>query len=941
MCAPSGRRRPRGRHGVERSQTLRSARPANAKSAERKGRDASSQNNKSKRTPKYRGSTDNSDSDSRSGSSDQDSDHSDSSSFEDVVPNVPTVTGPGGTMFTFRPYVNASALEDFDEKAPLAVWTRWLERFQSIAVQGDWREKVKIYEMKLKLSAAVRNWRANLRSKVRREWKKFLKEFCEMYCEEKISDSERYYTMLQRKSESPLEFYYRLNKVVDKAGIDFDSSSKQRERHLKVFTKKLLDSRLRTTLQAKASGSYEIWTDNDWHGRFQPKRSGRAYVIQDEDSLDEDEDDREVRFHDVVEEVPNVPSAVSPAAGSAQPGSYSGKDGSQTQDISSAVFRIIENSGWRPPPNGEFRPAPRSPRFEDRNRTKFCERCSDFGHSTESCWSDLKCDRCGRKGHPAQLCRVRPCSFCKKFHEDQCGEWKKSQAVKTLARQERVGLKTTPELCVLVYVGPELRSKSQDNHQCMTVISENGEYFSDLPLPDQLRLAEDCPDNNDWDDQPEFRLGPGQRHGWWEEHNSDETKKVAMVHGAVNNCRTDILLDSGASVSMMSLDLARRPKLRLKFCKQLRVSGLGGAPTIITATTEVKISLGPRVVYIMELWVANIGDGVDVLLGMNFMYSAGVRQCAREGLVKLPDEETVLLVGGTPDHKGRGLDLAVTPKTCLYFGAGESAVVRIDYGQRNPQREVVWAGRGDRWVTQIIYAAKSWLVAVKVVNISDKTVWIDSRTAVARIGEFGFFPTTGRFGRPGLRRYKECQALIYENTNSREVRKREERLAQLRQESESPCARTPEYQWPKKLVVRSPAGSAQVHMVRLQPRPNVGKEKSPAKTHIHLSETEISGTSDSEGTKSREAKLVEKTGGSHEDSGHSGEILKDRSPVVVLDEDSDSDERRSMMRSALTVMMGTKMLRKLSKRNHQLGRVQTGSHFRSEGSRKSMNGACR
>ncbi|GMF15009.1 unnamed protein product [Phytophthora fragariaefolia] len=97
------------------------AKPASAISAERKGRDASSQNNKSKKTPKHRGSSDMSDSDSSSGSSNQDSDHSDSSSFEDFVPNVPTVTGLGGTMFTFRPYVNASALEDFDETASLEV----------------------------------------------------------------------------------------------------------------------------------------------------------------------------------------------------------------------------------------------------------------------------------------------------------------------------------------------------------------------------------------------------------------------------------------------------------------------------------------------------------------------------------------------------------------------------------------------------------------------------------------------------------------------------------------------------------------------------------------------------------------------------------------------------------------------------------------------------
>ncbi|GMF16759.1 unnamed protein product [Phytophthora fragariaefolia] len=345
----------------------------------------------------------------------------------------------------------------------------------------------------------------------------------------------------------------------------------------------------------------------------------------------------------------------------------------------------------------------------------------------------------------------------------------------------------------------------------MTVISENEEYLSDLPRPDQPRLKEDCPANNDWDDPPEFRLGPGQRYGWWEEHNSDETTKVAMVHGAVNNCRTDVLLDSGASVSMMSLDLARRLKLRLKFCKQPRVSGLGGVPTIITATTEGKITLGPRVVYIMELWVANIGEGVDVLLGMNFMYSACVRLYGREGLVKLPDEETVLLAGRTADHMGRGLDLAVTPKTCLYLGPGESSVVRIDYGQKN--------------------------------------------------------------------------------TNSREVRKREERLAQLRRESEPPCVQTPEYQWPKKLLVRSPAGSAQVHMVQLQPRPNVEAEKSLAKTDVQLSETKISGTSAAEGTESWEAKLIEETGGSHEDSGSSGEILEDWDPVIILDKDSDSDDQ--------------------------------------------------
>ncbi|GMF41724.1 unnamed protein product [Phytophthora fragariaefolia] len=499
------------------------ARPANAKSAERKGRDASSQNNKSKRTPKCRGSSDNSDSDSSSGSSDQDSDHSDSSSFEDVVPNIPTVTGPDGTMFTFRPYVNASALADFDEKASLAVRTRWLERFQSIAVQGGWTDKVKIYEMKLKLSAAVRNWRANLSPKVRRDWMKFLKAFREMYCKAKTSDSERNYTMMQRKSEWSLEFYYRMNKVADKPGIDFDTSSKQRERHLKVFMKKLLDSRLRSTLQGRMlrdleyvlkqheemtqGGDYvgpppkrDFRADNVSHGRFQPKRSGRAYVIQDEDSPDEDEDDREG--------VPSLEVILEKMEAKHKTSQVPSSESSRTPD---GVLLRMESFDQRPDhPVSKSEIAPSSV-----NAAMILDIPPRAVGPTSSVIAVaargtlLGCVEC-------DLARS-----VRSFMKTNVENGKKNPSSEDTRSSspldggpERVGLKTTPELCGLVYVGPELRSKSQDNHQCMTVISENEEYLSDLPLPDQLRLEEDCPDNNDRDDPPEFQLGPGQQYGW-------------------------------------------------------------------------------------------------------------------------------------------------------------------------------------------------------------------------------------------------------------------------------------------------------------------------------------------------------------------------------------------------------------------------------------------
>ncbi|POM67598.1 Hypothetical protein PHPALM_16371 [Phytophthora palmivora] len=236
------------------------------------------------------------------------------------------------------------------------------------------------------------------------------------------------------------------------------------------------------------------------------------------------------------------------------------------------------------------------------------------------------------------------------------------------------------------------------------------------------------------DDLPvEFRLQPGQKYGWWENHESSDSHGVAMVHGTVNNERTRILLDSGASGSMISLDLARRLKLKFQMLPDpIKVSGLGGVQTYITATAMVKLTLGMRVVYVMTVWLTNIGEDLEVLLGMDFMYAAG-----------LPDEEAITMCGG-PDRDHVGLDLPVRPERDAYLQPGEHAIIKIRYGQSNPQREVVWAGRGDRWVTQIIYATKSWAVAVKVVNISQSMLWIGTDLSVARIVEYGHFPRAGR-----------------------------------------------------------------------------------------------------------------------------------------------------------------------------------------------------
>ncbi|OWY94765.1 hypothetical protein PHMEG_00035414, partial [Phytophthora megakarya] len=285
------------------------------------------------------------------------------------------------------------------------------------------------------------------------------------------------------------------------------------------------------------------------------------------------------------------------------------------------------------------------------------------------------------------------------------------------------------------------------------------------------------------------------RYGWWEDHDSENSYEIATVCGAINDRQTRILLDTGASVSIVSLDLARRLSLKIRTHRHIKVSGLGGIPTYISAHARVKITLGWEVVYIQDVSIENIGEGVDVLLGMNFMYSAGVRLCIREGLVELLDEEDVGMYDDVP-RKRRGLELSVCVKESLYLRPGQASVVKIEYGQTNPQQEVVWAGRGKRWVTEILFGVRSWATAVRVVNVADRNVWIETRIALAWIVEYGHFPKEPGFVRSGKMRYKEWQRLILKSTESRQGQMRAERLDQLMRLRDPPAVPRPEYQWP-------------------------------------------------------------------------------------------------------------------------------------------------
>ncbi|EGZ08549.1 hypothetical protein PHYSODRAFT_340298 [Phytophthora sojae] len=225
--------------------------------------------------------------------------------------------------------------------------------------------------------------------------------------------------------------------------------------------------------------------------------------------------------------------------------------------------------------------------------------------------------------------------------------------------------------------------------------------------------------------------------------------------------------------------------------------------TYIRSRTRVTLTLGMRVVYVLDMWVGNIGDGVACLLGMDFMKAAGVRLCAREQLAKLPNEEDIPLVG-EKEVPRYILEVPICVREPVYLAPGDSIIVPVRYGQADADTAEVWTARGNQWVTQVIYISRRRSAAVRVVNISEKWTQIMQHTVEAALVEPGQLPRGDRFVQPKSRKYREWQQEIYQNTPSREYWRREELEALEAERNAPPAVLRPQYVWPTKILPRPP-----------------------------------------------------------------------------------------------------------------------------------------
>ena len=308
-----------------------------------------------------------------------------------------------------------------------------------------------------------------------------------------------------------------------------------------------------------------------------------------------------------------------------------------------------------------------------------------------------------------------------------------------------------------------------------------------------------------WDPGPEVVLAPGQCRGWWNENKPDQRVKArAIVNGSVDDHPARILLDSGANISILTMRAAKRWSLRKlrRSNTTLTIQGLSEQKLAAQMRVWVKVTLGWSVVYSFEVWVGDHNGGCDLILGTDFLMSAGVCLDLYRGRVCLPDEVVVPLEAQLKFESAYmeprliarpGRDMIITPAGMCSF------IVRRPKKMSDP---VLWVTRFNELLPRIELSLKGVPKRVHVFNPTSKYKSVSAHDEIAVWMEADVLPWKQGYVRANSRAYQDWQILIGEIEPSREMVQREVQEYE-KWLAAQPCpVERPEYELPKALLIR-------------------------------------------------------------------------------------------------------------------------------------------
>ncbi|ETI30365.1 hypothetical protein F443_22514, partial [Phytophthora nicotianae P1569] len=187
----------------------------------------------------------------------------------------------------------------------------------------------------------------------------------------------------------------------------------------------------------------------------------------------------------------------------------------------------------------------------------------------------------------------------------------------------------------------------------------------------------------------------------------------AKTGGKINNEKADLLLDSGAELSILDAAFARKVGCYVEESRQQECVGIGEGVYVTKGRTKIKVTLAGSLVYCFDVYVGET-TGQNVILGMDFMVPAGIRLYLADGTFCLSDEIRIQLSGRRPLY-GEHVS-AVRLEEFEVIEAGQ----KIEIPLRSRLSEMLWLTRGEHWIPTLVEES-GWRRYLQVTNISDRT----------------------------------------------------------------------------------------------------------------------------------------------------------------------------------------------------------------------------
>ncbi|KAH9152006.1 hypothetical protein AeRB84_005508, partial [Aphanomyces euteiches] len=285
----------------------------------------------------------------------------------------------------------------------------------------------------------------------------------------------------------------------------------------------------------------------------------------------------------------------------------------------------------------------------------------------------------------------------------------------------------------------------------------------------------------------EYGLKEGEHFGHWQDTTfiENDMNRQAFLNAQIMDQAVVVLADTGANMSIIHPSIVRKLGLKVDTTKTTDISGLGGAAVVNTqGIVVIKLTIGRGLVYVFPIAVCDFGNtGFDAILGMDFLFRAGVMVDASRRELNLPEGEYVEL-HDQPVRYSRGYMNYVRLNRDVNIPPGGSVVVPLPKLREGmPETLEYWVHRDVRWITTALNSENK-PAAYKVTNVSERNVFLSAHTAVGAISAQGERPLDRPMVRTSSLRYQAWKAEAWEGSYPDDYRARlDEAAAELADDS--------------------------------------------------------------------------------------------------------------------------------------------------------------